>query len=353
MALTVEIEKRLGDFCLRVAFTAERGQPLALLGASGSGKSVTLGCIAGVRTPDRGRIELDGRVLFDSAAGISLPPQRRRVAYLFQDYALFPNMTVVQNIMTGACRLPRRQRRERAAALIGQMDLTGLELLRPHQLSGGQRQRVALARILASEPAAILLDEPLSALDSGLRWRLEGELRELLTGFSGPVVWVTHDRGEAYRSCKRVCVLDGGASSPVVDLETLMTRPSTVTAARLAGYRTFAAAVPGPAEGWVSVPDWGVTLRCAAPWREGAATVTVAGSSLRLAEEGEENAIPCKVLGLTEDVDRLYVKLRPRHGGEGSPILELEADKNLAPAIAEREIITVAAAPERWLLLRE
>ena len=180
MRLTVDIRKRLGDFQLQAAFTAEAGAPLALLGASGCGKSVTLRCVAGIMRPDEGHIELDGTVLYDSAGHIDLPPQRRSVGYLFQQYALFPNMTAAQNILCVIRTGSRTEKKETLAALLRTFRLEGLEKKLPAQLSGGQQQRVALARILASEPQAILLDEPFSALDSYLKWELE--LGELLGG---------------------------------------------------------------------------------------------------------------------------------------------------------------------------
>ena len=158
MSLRVEIEKRLGNFALQAEFET-REQTLALLGASGCGKSVTLKCIAGIMTPDKGRIELDGQVLFDAEKGINLPPQKRRVGYLFQQYALFPNMTVVQNICCGI-RARGAERERLVREQMRRFQLEGLEKSYPAQLSGGQQQRVALARILAGEPKAILLDEP-------------------------------------------------------------------------------------------------------------------------------------------------------------------------------------------------
>lgn len=220
MSLRVEIEKRLGNFALQAEFET-REQTLALLGASGCGKSVTLKCIAGIMTPDKGRIELDGQVLFDAEKGINLPPQKRRVGYLFQQYALFPNMTVVQNIRCGI-RARGAERERLVREQMRRFQLEGLEKSYPAQLSGGQQQRVALARILAGEPKAILLDEPFSALDSYLKWSLEAELTQMLAAFSGPLVWVSHDLGECWRNCRTVCVLEQGRTGPVTDLETLV-----------------------------------------------------------------------------------------------------------------------------------
>ena len=194
MSLYVDIEKRLGAFRLKSKFEVA-DETLALLGASGCGKSMTLKCIAGIVTPDRGRIVLNGRVLFDSEKKIDLTPQQRRVGYLFQQYALFPNMTVEQNILCGIRAGSRSEKRSLAAEKLRMFRLEGLEKKYPAQLSGGQQQRVALARILCSEPQAILLDEPFSALDSYLKWNLELELSDLLAGFHGPILWVSHELG--------------------------------------------------------------------------------------------------------------------------------------------------------------
>lgn len=345
MALTARIEKRLGSFRLEVEVSV--GDSLALLGASGCGKSLTLKCVAGVERPDRGRIELDGRVLFDSEAGIDLPPQKRRVGLLFQQYALFPHMTVEENLAVCLRGLEPGRRRQRLGELLARLRLEEQRKLYPRQLSGGQQQRTALARILASEPQAILLDEPLSALDSFLRWQLEGELREALEQFPGPVVWVTHDLGEARRNCRQVCVLDGGRSAPVTDLETLMRNPGTAAAARLSGCKNLVPVRPGGAPGTVEVPDWGLTLRCAAPWRAEAAALGLRG--VRPAEEGEiDNVFLCQVLRVTEDLDSLQAALRPQGAAPGSPPLWMELSKGTPPPAG---LLRVRVSPADLLLL--
>ncbi len=218
---------------LRSKFEASSGT-MALLGASGCGKSVTLRCIAGIMTPDSGRIVLDGETLFDSEKHIDLTPQQRRVGYLFQQYALFPNMTVAQNIQCGIRTGSRAEKQTQAAAQIRRFRPEGLEKKYPVQLSGGQQQRVALARILASEPRVILLDEPFSALDTFLKWNLELELADLLADFPGPILWVSHDLGECYRNCKTVCVMENGRSGAVTDMQALVLHPATQDAARRA-----------------------------------------------------------------------------------------------------------------------
>ena len=194
MSLSVDIEKRLGDFTLRVAFETNGGV-LGLLGASGCGKSMTLKCIAGIEKPDSGRIVLDGRTLFDANQHINLPPQQRQVGYLFQNYALFPNMTVRQNILCGLRAQKDKAKREQALEeIVALLQLQGLEDRRPAQISGGQAQRAALARILVSRPKLLMLDEPFSALDTHLRVQLQMQMRALLAGFGGDVLLVTHSR---------------------------------------------------------------------------------------------------------------------------------------------------------------
>ena len=288
---------------------------MALLGASGCGKSVTLKCIAGIMTPDRGRIVLDGETLFDSEKKIDLTPQQRRVGYLFQQYALFPNMAVTQNIICGIRQVSREQKKQQAAEHIRRFRLEGLEKKYPAQLSGGQQQRVALARILASEPRAILLDEPLSALDSFLKWNLELELAELLGEFDGPILWVSHDLGECYRNCHTVCVMENGRSGAITDMDTLAHHPTTQGTAQLAGCRNFF-----PAEGCengVRPVGWDVVLPLTAPQK----TVTVAVSDgAILLGEGPYKGEVWKII---KDLNATVVLLRPENAQKGPALRAL------------------------------
>lgn len=351
MPLTVQIKKQYGRFCLDVDFSAQPGEVLALLGASGCGKSTTLKCIAGIHHPDQGRIELDGQVLFDSARKIDLPPQRRRIGYLFQQYALFPNMTVEQNILAGLRHMEKRQRPARVRELTALLRLEGTEGLRPAQLSGGQQQRTALARILASEPRVILLDEPLAALDSFLRGQLEPELRDVLAQFGGPAVWVSHDRGEVYRSCQKVCVLTAGKSVPACGVKELMADPRTVSAARLSGCGNYIPVRPGSQPGTVDVPDWGLTLESAVPWRAGITTLGIRERHVRPAGEKPANTFPCRAVRVTEDVSSMLVDLRPEGAAENAPLLRMELDKDAWAALPDKEHIRAAVHAEDLLLL--
>lgn len=216
--LCVDIEKHLSSFTLQVKFSTERS-PLALLGASGAGKSYTLKAIAGLQKPDRGKIVLDGVTLFDSEKKINLPPQKRNVGYLFQDFALFPNMTVLQNIKAGLHREERKSRDGLARELIDRFHLRGLENVRPATLSGGEKQRAALARIFASKPAVLLLDEPFSSLDTFLKWQLEKEMKKTFSEFSGDIVIVSHEIDEVFELCEEVIRIRDGKSETGISVE--------------------------------------------------------------------------------------------------------------------------------------
>lgn len=349
MSLLVDIEKDLGGFFLQVRFESEGGV-LGLLGPSGSGKSMTLKCIAGIERPDRGRIVLDGETLFDSEKRIDLPPQRRRVGYLFQSYALFPNMTVAQNILCGLCREPDRDKKKALLQdAVAMMRLGGLERLRPAQLSGGQAQRAALARILVSRPNLLMLDEPFSALDSYLKYQLELELAETLGGFPGTVLWVSHDRGEVFRNCRRVCVIDRGRSQPVTTLGELFRSPGTEAAARLSGCKNYADA--RPREDAVFLPDWGLTLSCSRPVPEGVCRIGIRAHHVQLAGPGAENAFSCTAVKVVEDVFSTIVLLRPEGAAPEAPLLRMELDKDNWQAVPDKDRLTVSVPPEAILLL--
>lgn len=274
MSLHVDIKKRLGSFVLESAFEQDGGV-LGLLGASGCGKSMTLKCIAGIEKPDEGRIVLDGRVLYDSAARVNLPPQQRQVGYLFQNYALFPNMTVRQNIAVGLHREKDRRKRERELEdAIHLFQLDGLENHRPYQLSGGQQQRVALARIWVNRPQLLMLDEPFSALDSHLRLRLQMELKERLGVFGRDVLMVTHSRDEAYHMCGRIAVMESGKIKIVKETKELFADPESICAAAITGCKNIASARKiGEYE--VEVPDWGIRLTTAKPVRDDVTAVGI------------------------------------------------------------------------------
>ncbi|MEY8436978.1 ATP-binding cassette domain-containing protein [Atopobiaceae bacterium 24-176] len=352
MALDVAVKKDLGSFKLDVAFSLEGDGVLALLGPSGCGKSLTLGCIAGTVRPDEGRIVLNGRVLFDSASGVNLAPQERHVGYLFQNYALFPTMTVLQNVM---CAVPtpglrgaaaRRRRRDAAERQLAAMELGGLEERRPAELSGGQQQRVALARMLASEPALVLLDEPFSALDGHLRWTLEMALADTLKSFSGGTVYVSHDRDEVYRLCDQVCAIDRGVSDPAVPTKRFFEEPGTRSAAVISGCKNISAARAVSAH-TVACDDWGVTLTCAEV--TGPDTAYVGLRAHYFSTEGNENPIPCAVDRVIDSTFSTIVMLSTQGPGK----IRYELDKGAWAALGDPERLTLYIAPEHVMPLAD
>ncbi len=235
--LKVDIHKKLKEFDLDVSFQL-KNQTFGILGPSGCGKSMTLKSIAGIVTPDSGIISLNlGKetVYFDSNKKINLKPQKRKVGYLFQNYALFPNMTVEENIAAG---LPKGSD-EKVAEMIKRFHLEGLEKRYPRQLSGGQQQRVALARILAYGPDVILLDEPFSAMDTHLKEQLRLELLNLLIDFDGFVIMVTHDRDEAFQFCNELIILEEGKVIANGDTYEVFENPKKVQVARITGCKNI------------------------------------------------------------------------------------------------------------------
>jgi molybdate transport system ATP-binding protein len=196
-------------FTLDVAIEVPPGISI-LFGPSGAGKSTLLDCIAGLLHPDAGHISVGEQVLFDSSSGVNLPPQKRGIAYVFQSLALFPRMTVEQNVAYGLADLPAAERISRMSAIWSAFRIEKLAHSRPDEISGGERQRVALARSLVTHPRVLLLDEPLSALDSELKASIIGDLRAWTAARQIPIVYVTHSRDEVQALAERVIRLDHG-----------------------------------------------------------------------------------------------------------------------------------------------
>ena len=370
MSLVVDIEKDLAGFSLDVSFRVDDAREvMGLLGASGCGKSMTLKCIAGVVTPDCGHIELDGRVLFDSESRVDVPARDRRVGYLFQDYALFPNMDVLHNVMAGVRSRDAAERRRVAMGQIRAFRLDGLERLRPAQLSGGQRQRVAIARIMGSDPDLLLLDEPFSALDGYLRWQLELELSDTLREFGRPTVFVSHSRAEVSRLCDTVCVVSSGTSEPKLTVPQLFSAPDTLSAALISGCKNVSRARP-VGRGLLACDDWGVTLRASREVAPDATHVGIRAHYLRVVSVGEGlagsvpadgtatgadgNLIPCEVDRVIDSTFSTIVMLATPGGAR----LRHELEKDEWAALESRGArpggrLTIAVDPSAVMPLRD
>ena len=236
MALTLEVRKTLPGFTLDVSWAAG-DEVVTLFGPSGAGKTLTLQCLAGLMRPDSGRIVVNGTVFFDGERGVDVPTQERRLGYVFQGYALFPHLSVRDNVAYGLRRLSASTRRRRTQEVLERLGLADLASRRPRELSGGQQQRVALGRALAPDPALLLLDEPLSALDLPLRQALRDDLRAVLAEWRTAAVLVTHDFTEAYRLGDRIVVYEDGRVIQAAPRAELLWQPASENVARIVGIR--------------------------------------------------------------------------------------------------------------------
>ena len=328
MSLEVRIEKRLGDFFLKTEFEC-LGEPTALLGPSGCGKSLTLRCIAGIVRPDKGRIVLNGRVLFDSEQKIDIPPQKRKVGYLFQNYALFQNMTVEQNIGCGlAGEKNRGVKREKITHMIKKMQLTGFEKRKPGQLSGGQQQRVALARILVGQPEILLLDEPFSALDSFLRDQLLTEVKRLLENFHQDVLMVTHNRDEAYAMCSRVMIMDHGKLCRQGPMKAVFADPGNRPAAILTGCKNIYPAKKA-GETTVEIPELGVIMEAGKPVGDNLCAIGIRAHYFN--PKAQTNRFETRLDEEVESPFEWTIKFRYKNQKEGTPSVWWRMAKDKKP----------------------
>ena len=333
MSLSVDIQKRYKGFTLRTAFEAG-DETLALLGASGCGKSMTLRCIAGIEKPDSGRIVLDGVTLYDSEKHIDLSPQQRRVGLMFQHYALFPQMTVAQNIRCGTQRGMSNAERERAIEeTLASFGLADFRDRLPAQLSGGQQQRVALARILIGQPRIIMLDEPFSALDSHLRFKTEAEVRDVIRCYGKTVLLVSHNRDEVYRMADRIAILNNGRIEAIGTREDVFSHPGTRAACILTGCKNISAIRPIDGHHAYAI-DWGIPLTLPL-----LSQTDAVGIRMHHIQPGPgENAFQCRVTEVIENPFSITVMLHPLQSPEGSAPIGWEMEKPVWEAYKSNEL---------------
>jgi len=325
--LLVDIQKHLPHFSLQLAFHADR-HPLGILGASGAGKSLLLRCIAGIETPDQGRIVLNGRVLFDSKLGINIPSRDRRIGVIFQHYALFPHLTVAQNVAFGLART-KKVLRQQIDTQLQAVELAGLGDRYPHQLSGGQQQRVALARALICNPDVLLLDEPFSALDTHLRFQMEQELIATLNTYAGTTLFITHNLEEAYRICQNLLILEQGTAIAHADKHTIFEHPNRVSIAKLTGCKNFSRAkVSGVRQ--IDAIDWNCTLQLTEPMSSHFTQVGIRAHHLKFVDilhlTPDLNTFPCWVAATSETPHRMTVFLKLQSAPLHSSDYHLQAE---------------------------
>lgn len=347
MKIIAEFEKKLDDFCLSVSFSVD-SEVFSLLGASGSGKSMTLKCIAGIEKPDRGRIILGDRILYDSEKKINLPARKRKVGYLFQDYALFPKMTVLENIMISGCS------RAEAEKYVENFKLSERKNARPDELSGGQKQRVAIARMLAMKPEIILLDEPYSALDNYLRSMMERELLSMLEKYDGPVIFVSHDRNEVYRISDKIAVLDNGRMLDVRPKNDFFANPGSVCGTRLTGCKNISEIEQ--INGRYFAKDWGINVSM--PAETDVSKIRYIGYRAHYFKKedrmSDSNVFDCKIERIIEDTFSVIILFRQKDITCGDPLyweISKEEAKMLNPQNGMS--LYLRLLPEKMILLEK
>ncbi|NET33939.1 MAG: molybdate ABC transporter permease subunit [Cyanothece sp. SIO1E1] len=353
-SLQMAVKSYKPGFALDLTFVVGH-EPLGILGASGSGKSMTLRCLAGLETPTSGQIILNERVLFNSEQGINVPSRQRRIGFLFQNYALFPHMTVAENIAFGLkygqshrYSLSSQELKQKVTEKMTLVHLDGLADRYPSQLSGGQQQRVAMARALAIEPDALLLDEPFSALDTYLRNQISQQLIEVLSNYHGVTLFVTHNLSEAYRVCQNLLVVSGGRAIACAPKNQIFERCSNLTVARLTECKNFSRAqVISPMQ--VKALDWGCTLTVMEPFPDAFAYVAMHAHHLSFtkAEAHSENNYPVWLVSTSETPHSmtLYLKLHasPTHPG----------DHQLQAEVSKEQWAQLKDSPMPWSLYFE
>ncbi|MBU5336464.1 sulfate/molybdate ABC transporter ATP-binding protein [Intestinibacter bartlettii] len=332
MSLYVDIEKDLGSFKLKVKFEQENGI-VGLLGQSGCGKSMTLKCIAGIVKPDKGKIISNGTVFFDSEKKINLTPQKRNIGFLFQNYALFPHMSVKENIQLGIEKLSKEEKDEITKKYLKKFRLEGFENRYPWQLSGGQQQRIALARALCLNPDILILDEPFSALDYHLRSNMENELCEILKDFDGNVLFVTHDISEAYRISDDIIVFDSGVSLPKRKKDELFVHPRCMTEAVITGCKNISSCDIIDTN-TVFAKEWGFKCKIENGVDENSKHVGIRAHHMKVIQDNQEiledseNIFEMTVVKVIENSFTYNIHIK-NCDNENNLSLQMEVDKNI------------------------
>ncbi|MFB0920732.1 MAG: ATP-binding cassette domain-containing protein [Oscillospiraceae bacterium] len=342
MGLSIDIEKALPGFSLDMELSCSQGIT-GILGASGSGKSMLLGCIAGLIKPDKGAITLDGRTFFDSVNKINLSPQSRRTGILFQNYALFPHMTISENIGFALSGLPKEEKNARVKQLLQRFHITEYAGRYPTQISGGQQQRAALARALAVEPDILLLDEPFSALDQHLKQSLMKDMLETLKDYQGCVLFVTHNMEEAFRMCERLVIISNGRIETQGAKQALFSRPPTYESAVITGCKNIKKAIRS-SEYLLYVPDWGIALKTDMKIECAEGYAGIRANHIHLAESGEtENCFQAWIADESEApfTTTLYLKLNEKPAVKEDYHIQCEIKKE------QRALITDPSQPVR------
>jgi molybdate transport system ATP-binding protein len=358
--LKASIKRSLPGFDLDVDFTLDHDL-LAVLGPSGSGKTMTLQCVAGLTRPDAGRIELNGRVLFDSAAGVNLPPQKRKVGFVFQNYALFPHMTVSDNIAYSIRSLPPGDIKEKVERLLNIMNIVPLAGRYPKQLSAGQQQRVAIARALAPDPEVLLLDEPFSALDSQLKERLELELLALQREFKGSMLLVTHDLAEGYKLGAQIAIYQTGRIAQCDTRQKVFASPVNRTVARLTGVRNLMDGVVVLVDRpyvWIYVAAWNVEIKALINNGHNLAVdqkvvVGIRPEYIGLTKANGENIFSSRILQAVEGISSVTYRFQLEIDPQAKHLINATISKSSSVCAEDGQVCLLYLPPEHLIVIAE
>lgn len=325
MSLKVDIKKKLNEFDLDINFEV-KNKPLALLGASGSGKSMILKCIAGLEKPDKGTIETKGKIFFDDRRKENLYAGKRKVGFIFQNYALFPHMTVYENISFGLNNKKKDEVKEIVHRELKKVHLEGFENRYPSELSGGQQQRVALSRALALEPEILLLDEPFSALDDYTRGIVVREMGERLSEFQGTTIVVTHNMDEAYRLCEDIVIVNKGKKESQGNKKDIFENPKSVEAAKITGCKNTFEVLQVDKE-TVILKGWDIELKI--PESTNVNYIGIRAHHIDIvSSENKENCIICTPEYVSESPFQITLFMKPINSrGEDNRIIQCELEK--------------------------
>ena len=341
MGLYIDIKKKLPGFKFEVKLSCEQDDIIGVLGASGAGKSMLLNCIAGLISPDEGKIILDDKTFFDSAKKINLAPRDRKAGFLFQNYALFPHLTIAENITFGLDELSKLDKDKKAVELMERFHIADMGKRYPTQISGGQQQRVALARALAVEPKILLLDEPFSALDNHLKVHMMKEMLVSLKEFHGSTLFVTHNMEEAYCLCDRIAVLSDGSLETFGLKQEIFQKPASLETAKITGCKNNSAAVR-KSDNIVDVPEWGIQIKTSMKIEDEKGFIGIRDNHIKLAgDSNKENCFPVWIADESEAPFRtsLYLKIGSEPSNSEDYHIQWEISKE------QREVIKGFSQP--------
>ena len=342
MEIYVNIYKKLNEFDLNVQFQSKG--TIGLLGSSGSGKSMTLKSIAGIEKPDKGIIKINGNTVFDSEKGINLPPQKRNIGFVFQNYALFPHMTVLENIVFG---IKNKNNKEKIEEIIKKVEISSLLNRYPKELSGGQQQRVAIARTLTRDPEVLLFDEPLSALDTYLKSQLEEWLEGLISDFSGPVVFVSHNISEASRICDNIAIISQGSIIESGGMEEVLYSPTSLKTAIIAGCKNISQISLNDNKG-IEAKDWNIILQVDRPIPNETNYIGIYSKDILLCKNSV-NSFSCKIKEIRKGLNLVNLYLSPP---TGKGIIHLELTPREFRNINLSNSIDIYLPPNKIMLLK-